>query len=180
MLIFLASVCVEPKGTHLPDRKALGKIKCAVSVRLLAAVNKKMLFLARLYFRNNKTPYSYSHKRIQWNSRWKICYYQRCLKLYCRHVNVSATKLMILRGMAVINERAVLYTGCPRQADHGIAIFSVASSKPSLPIVLVATIMYYVTTIKYLRLTHGDCRYYDFWQCVSPYTLNCCMSTGNW
>ena len=66
MLIFLASVCVEPKGTHLPDRKALGKIKCAVSVRLLAAVNKKMLFLARLYFRNNKTPYSYSHKRIQW------------------------------------------------------------------------------------------------------------------
>ena len=88
-------------------------------------------------------------------SRWKICYYQRCLKLYCRHVNVSATKLMILRGMAVINERAVLYTGCPRQADHGIAIFSVASSKPSLPIVLVATIMYYVTTIRYLCLTHG-------------------------
>ena len=113
-------------------------------------------------------------------SRWKICYYQRCLKLYCRHVNVSATKLMILRGMAVINERAVLYTGCPRQADHGIATFSVASSKPSLPILLVATIMYYVTTIRYLRLTHGDCRYYDFWQCVSPYTLNCCMSTGNW
>ena len=68
--------------------------------------------------------------------------------------------------MAVINERAVLYTGCPRQADHGIATFSVASSKPSLPIVLVATIMYYVTTIKYLRLTHGDCRYYDFWQCM--------------
>ena len=99
-------------------------------------------------------------------SRWKICYYQRCLKLYCRHVNVLATKLMILRGMAVINERAVLYTGCPRQADHGIATFSVASSKPSLPIVLVATIMYYVTTIRYLRLTHGDRRYYDFWQCM--------------
>ena len=99
-------------------------------------------------------------------SRWKICYYQRCLKLYCRHVNVSATKLMILRGMAVINEQAVLYTGCPRQADHGIATFSVASSKPSLPIVLVATIMYYVTTIRYLRLTHGDRRYYDFWQCM--------------
>ena len=68
--------------------------------------------------------------------------------------------------MAVINERAVLYTGCPRQADHGIATFSVASSKPSLPIVLVATIMYYVTTIRYLRLTHGDRRYYDFWQCL--------------
>ena len=99
-------------------------------------------------------------------SRWKICYYQRCLKLYCRHVNISATKLMILRSMAVINERAVLYTGCPRQADHGIATFSVASSKPSLPIVLVATIMYYVTTIRYLRLTHGDRRYYDFWQCM--------------
>ena len=35
--IDLASVCVEPKGTHLPDRKALGKLKCAVSVRLLPA-----------------------------------------------------------------------------------------------------------------------------------------------
>ena len=100
-------------------------------------------------------------------SRWKICYYQRCLKLYCRHVNISATKLMILRGMAVINERAVLYTGCPRQADHGIATFSVASSKPSLPIVLVATIMYYVTTIRYLRIHHVQhvmqqrfCHYY--------------------
>ena len=68
MLVFLASVCIEPKGTHLHDRKALGKIKCAVSVRLLPAVNKKTLFLARLYLRNNKTPYnySYSHKRIQW------------------------------------------------------------------------------------------------------------------
>ena len=56
MLIFLASVCVEPKGTHLPDRKAIGKIK-SVSVRLLAAVNKKMLFLhARLYFATIKLP----------------------------------------------------------------------------------------------------------------------------
>ena len=65
---------VERKiGTHLPDRKALGKIKCAVSVRLLQpAVNKKTLFLARLYFRNNKTPYSYSHKRIQWEKNSHI------------------------------------------------------------------------------------------------------------
>ena len=102
-------------------------------------------------------------------SRWKICYYQRCLKLYCR-VNISATKLMILRGMAV---KIVLYTGCPRQADHGIATFSVASSKPSLPIVLVATIMYYVTTIRYLQLT------VKLRWCVSPYTLNCCMSMVN-
>ena len=87
---------------------------------------------------------------------------------------------MILRGMAVINERAVLYTGCPRQADHGIATFSVASSKPSLPIVLVATIMYYVTTIRYLRLTHGDRRYYDFWQCCLPLHIELLHEQGNW
>ena len=56
VLIFLASVCVEPKGTHLPDRKALGKIKCAVSVRLLPAVNKRRFFSLDYTFATIKLP----------------------------------------------------------------------------------------------------------------------------
>ena len=32
---------------------------------------------------------------------------------------VSATKLMILRGVAMINEQAAFYTGSPRPAEHG-------------------------------------------------------------